>query len=104
MQVINNSAVATNRTLVKALARGPIALIEADVRDRLAVAGAVVGCDYIFHQAAIRITHCAEQPRECIDVLVGGTFNVFEAAVANGVRKFVVRLVGLMSGGRVSNQ
>ena len=43
---------------------------------------AVAGCDYVFHQAAIRITLCAAQPRDCIDVLVGGTFNVFEAAVA----------------------
>ena len=50
---------------------------------------AVAGCDYVFHQAAIRITLCAEQPRECIDVLVMGAFNVFEAAVAAGVKKVV---------------
>src|SRR5262249_45998338 len=50
---------------------------------------AVTGCDSVFHQAALRITLCAEQPRECIDVLVQGTFNVFEAAVAAGVRKVV---------------
>ena len=42
-----------------------------------------------FHQAAIRITLCAEKPRECLDVLVGGTFNVFEAAVEAKVRKVV---------------
>ena len=43
----------------------------------------------MFHQAAIRITLCAERPRECIDVLVGGTLNVFEAAVEAGVKKVV---------------
>ena len=43
----------------------------------------------MFHQAAIRITLCAEQPRECLDVLVGGTLNVFEAAVEAGVKKVV---------------
>jgi UDP-glucose 4-epimerase len=89
IRILDNFSRGNKQNLREAMARGPIALIEADVRDRLAVAGAVVGCDYIFHQAAIRITRCAEQPRECIDVLVGGTFNVFEAAVANGVRKVV---------------
>src|SRR5439155_1057278 len=63
--------------------------LEGDVRDRAAVGHAVAGCDYVFHQAAIRITLCAERPRDCLDVLVGGTFNVFEAAAAAGVRKVV---------------
>jgi UDP-glucose 4-epimerase len=43
----------------------------------------------VFHQAAIRITLCAERPRECVDVLVGGTLNVLEAAVRARVRKVV---------------
>jgi UDP-glucose 4-epimerase len=63
--------------------------IEGDIRDREKVAKAVAGCDYVFHQAAIRITLCAEQPRECLEVLAGGTLNVFEAAAAAGVRKVV---------------
>src|SRR5437588_361509 len=33
--------------------------------------------------------HISERPRECMDVLVMGTFNVFEAAVAAKVRKVV---------------
>ena len=36
----------------------------------------------MFHQAAIRITQCAEEPRLALEVLVDGTFNVLEAAVA----------------------
>jgi UDP-glucose 4-epimerase len=43
----------------------------------------------VFHQAAIRITLCAETPRDCMDVLVTGTFNVFEAAAEAGVKKVV---------------
>ena len=65
-----------------ASAAGSITFIEGDVRDRGGRRDAVHGCDYVFHQAAIRITLCAEQPRECMDVLVMGAFNVFEAAVA----------------------
>jgi UDP-glucose 4-epimerase len=71
------------------MSRGRFTFLEGDVRDRAAVARAVAGCDYVFHQAAIRITLCAERPRDCLDVLVGGTFNVFEAAAAAGVRKVV---------------
>ena len=39
--------------------------------------------------AALRITHCAEDPRAAIDVMVNGTYNVFEAAIDAGVRKVV---------------
>jgi UDP-glucose 4-epimerase len=63
--------------------------INADIRDREAVGRAVAGCDYVFHQAALRITLCAERPRECLDVLAGGTLNVFEAAAAARVKKVV---------------
>ena len=48
------------------------------------------GVDVLFHQAAIRITQCAEEPRLALEVLVDGTFNVIEAAVDAGVARSVV--------------
>jgi UDP-glucose 4-epimerase len=45
--------------------------------------------DVLFHQAAIRITQCAEDPRLAMDVLVQGTFEVLSAAIAASVRKVV---------------
>jgi UDP-glucose 4-epimerase len=89
IRVLDNLVRGSHANLAAARARRPITLIEGDVRDRETVARAVDGCDFIFHQAAIRITLCAERPRECIDVLVMGTFHVFEAAVASGVKKVV---------------
>ena len=47
------------------------------------------GQDVVFHQAAIRITQCAEEPRLALEVLVDGTFNVVEAAAAARVDKLV---------------
>ena len=47
------------------------------------------GSDVVFHQAAIRITQCAEEPRLALEVLVDGTFNVIEAAAAHQVGKLV---------------
>jgi UDP-glucose 4-epimerase len=89
IRVLDNLTRGSRQNLIAAQARLPITFIEADVRDRAAVRRAVAGCDYVFHQAAIRITLCAEQPRDCVDVLVNGTLNVFEAAAAAGVQKVV---------------
>ena len=44
------------------------------------------GIDVVFHQAALRITLCAEMPRRALDVLVDGTYNVLEAAVDASAR------------------
>lgn len=89
IRVLDNLVRGHPRNLENARARRDLKMINGDVRDRQTVANAVAGCDYVFHQAAIRITLCAEQPRECMDVLVMGTFNVFEAAVAQKVKKVV---------------
>jgi UDP-glucose 4-epimerase len=89
IRVLDNLTRGRRENLAEAEARGPVVFLEGDVRDREAVREAALGCDFVFHQAAIRITRCAEQPRECVDVLVNGTFNVFEAAVAARVRKVV---------------
>ena len=89
IRVLDNLVRGRMANLSSALARRKINFIKGDIRDRSTVASAVNGCDYVFHQAAIRITLCAEKPRECMDVLVMGTFNVFEAAVAAKVKKVV---------------
>ncbi|KKB11775.1 NAD-dependent epimerase [Devosia geojensis] len=67
----------------------PMTIVAGDVSDTRLLARIMEGVDIVFHQAALRITQCAEQPRTAMDVLVGGTFNVLEAAVAAKVRKVV---------------
>ncbi len=89
IRVLDNLVRGRRDNLASAMARHPITFIEGDVRDQAQVQQAVDGCDVVFHEAAIRITLCAERPRDCMEVLVGGTFNVFEAAVAARVRKVV---------------
>ena len=75
--------------LASALPRGKISVVEGDLRDVETVRRAMDGIDLVFHLAAIRITHCAENPRLAMDVLGNGTFNVVEAAQQAGVRKVV---------------
>jgi UDP-glucose 4-epimerase len=64
-------------------------VIEGDIRDRATVASAVDGIDHLFHQAAIRITQCAEDPRLALEIMCDGTFNVIEAAQRADVQKVV---------------
>ncbi len=66
-----------------------LALVEGDIRDRDLVNDLTSGTDLVFHEAAIRITQCAEEPRLALEVLVDGTFNVIEAAAAHKVGKLV---------------
>ncbi|HEY7116353.1 MAG TPA: NAD-dependent epimerase/dehydratase family protein [Tepidisphaeraceae bacterium] len=99
IRVLDNLVRGHMRNLAPAMARRKLNFINGDVRDRATVANAVAGCDYVFHQAAIRITLCAEQPRECMDVLVMGAFNVFEAAVAAKVKKVVYASSASVYGG-----
>jgi UDP-glucose 4-epimerase len=67
----------------------PLTVVDGDVRDRDALARAMVGIDVVFHQAAIRLPHCAREPRLALEVMVDGTFNVVEAAHAAEVSRFV---------------
>lgn len=72
-----------------ALTRGSVTVVEGDLRDRKLLANVLEGVNLIFHQAAIRITQCAEEPRLALEVLVDGTFNLLEEAVRAGVRKVI---------------
>lgn len=87
--VLDNFVRGRRANLADAQASGRLMVVEGDIRDRAAVAEAMRGIDICFHQAAIRITQCAEEPRLAMEVLADGTFNVVEAAAAAGVRKMV---------------
>ncbi len=87
--VLDNFVRGRRDNLTWASARGPVTLVDGDIRDRVLVDDLMQGIDVVFHQAAIRITQCAEEPRLALEVLVDGTFNVVEAAANAGVRKVV---------------
>lgn len=88
--VLDNFVRGRRENLAQAAALLPrLTVVDADITEPAAVHRAMEGIDYVFHQAALRITQCAETPREAVDVLIGGTFNVLEAAVAAGVQKVV---------------
>ena len=79
-----------------AVAPAAVTVVEGDIRD-IAAGGRGHGraSTCVFHQAAIRITQCAEEPRLALEVLADGTFNVLEAAVARRRRPGRRRVVGV---------
>ncbi|MCA0437644.1 MAG: NAD-dependent epimerase/dehydratase family protein [Actinobacteria bacterium] len=89
VDVLDNLVRGRRENLTEALATGRARLVEGDIRDRDLVHDLSRGKDLVFHQAAIRITQCAEEPRLALEVLADGTFNVFEAAAAAKVVKVV---------------
>lgn len=66
-----------------------VELVKADIRDVDAIRRATEGMDAVIHMAAIRITACADNPREAMEVMCNGSFNVVEAAHLAGVKKIV---------------
>jgi UDP-glucose 4-epimerase len=87
--VLDNFVRGRRRNLEWAEANGNLTVVEGDVRDKGLVRDLTEGADVVFHQAAIRITQCAEEPRLALEVLVDGTFNVVEAAAEVGVDRLV---------------
>lgn len=87
--ILDNFVRGRLENLRQAEARLPLTIVEGDIRDQALLARLFDGVDIVFHQAAIRITQCAEEPRLAFDVLAGGTFNVLEAAVNAKVSKVV---------------
>lgn len=87
--ILDNLVRGTLVNVDAALADRRVTLVRGDIRDAAAVHAATDGMDAVIHMATLRITACAEQPREALGVMCDGSFNVVEAARAAGVKKIV---------------
>jgi UDP-glucose 4-epimerase len=87
--VFDNFVRGRKENLAGVMGRAPLTIVEGDITDRDALAKVMQGIDVVFHQAALRITQCAQEPRLAVEVLALGTFNVLDAAVQAGVKKVV---------------
>jgi UDP-glucose 4-epimerase len=87
--IFDNFVRGRRENLAEAAKTMPLTIVTGDIRDIAELERVMKDIDIVFHQAAIRITQCAEEPRLALDVLATGTFNVLEAAVKAGVSKVV---------------
>lgn len=60
-----------------------------DILHRDILNAAMENIDGVFHFAALWLLHCYDYPRSAFEVNVGGTFNVLEAMINNGVKRLV---------------
>jgi UDP-glucose 4-epimerase len=87
--VIDDLSRGRESNLSWAVENGPVRLVNGDIRDQGLVAQLMDGIDFVFHQAGLRITQAAAEPRLGLETLVVGTFNIVEAAALAGVSKVV---------------
>src|SRR4051812_33688872 len=74
VRVIDNFVRGNWSNLAWAQEHGGVNIVDGDIRDGALVDRVTQDVDYVFHQAALRITRCAEAPREAVQVLIDGTF------------------------------
>ncbi|WP_247479574.1 NAD-dependent epimerase/dehydratase family protein [Bradyrhizobium sp. 144] len=76
--------------LRRALGRGrPVRLVHGDIRDRKLMEALVKAADIVFHQAALRITHCAAEPRLAKEVMVDATYDLLELCIKHDIEKII---------------
>ena len=89
IRILDNLVRGRRANLAAALEDPRVELVVGDLRDIDLVHDMTKGSDLVFHEAAIRITQCAEEPRLALQVLVDGTFTVLEAAAEHKIDKIV---------------
>jgi UDP-glucose 4-epimerase len=76
--------------LAWALASGHVRLINGDIRDGPMMKSLIIGVDTIFHQAALRITQCAAEPKHAMEVMANASFSLIQFCVEAKVRKVIM--------------
>lgn len=88
--IVDNMVRGRPANLASALASGRIDLIEGDIRDAELMRRLVPDSAVVFHQAALRITHCAADPDLAMEVMVKATYDLLRLCVAAKVPKVVM--------------
>jgi UDP-glucose 4-epimerase len=86
---IDNMVRGRPENLKRSSARGPVRLVHGDIRDAKLMAPLVKTTDIVFHQAALRITHCAAEPRQAMEAMVQATFDLLELCVQHDIEKVI---------------
>jgi UDP-glucose 4-epimerase len=87
--VYDNFVRGKRENLEWAIANGKVSVVEGDIRDRELLKKTFQGAEYCFHEAAVWLKACQEEPRKTLEINVTGTFNVLETCVGAGIKKLV---------------
>jgi UDP-glucose 4-epimerase len=86
---VDNFVRGSPANLAAALAYPQVTLIEGDIRERALLRELIGAADIVFHQAALRITQCAAEPRAAFDTMAAATFELAQAAAETQVERIV---------------
>ena len=87
--LLDNFVRGSMHNLDKPLKDPRVQLVRGDIRNLDLIMDLADGMDGIFHMAAIRITACADNPREAMEVMLMGTHNVLQSAVEKKVGRLL---------------
>jgi UDP-glucose 4-epimerase len=87
--ILDNLVRGSLANVEQALKDPRVQLVRGDVRDADAVHRATEGMDAVIHMAALRITACAADTRDAMQVMCDGSFNVVDAARHARIKKVV---------------
>lgn len=87
--IVDNFIRGSKDNLKWAQKNGDVKVVYGDISDEMLINNLMQDIDYVFHESALRITQCAELPREAFKTLFEGTYNIAEAAAKMEVKKVV---------------
>jgi nucleoside-diphosphate-sugar epimerase len=87
--ILDNLVRGTLANVEKALEDPRVELVRGDIRDVPRVTELVRDMDAVIHMATLRITACATERREALEIMCDGSFNVVDAAATARIQKLV---------------
>jgi UDP-glucose 4-epimerase len=87
--VVDNFVRGAPENLASARPRANVSIVQGDIRHRDLMRDLIGAADIVFHLAALRITHCAAEPREAFDIMVDATFELAKMCADAAIEKVV---------------
>jgi UDP-glucose 4-epimerase len=87
--LLDNFVRGSMHNIEDALKDDRVRLVKGDIRDLDLLRDLAADIDGMFHLAALRITACADNPQEAMEVMLVGTHNVLQTVVEKKVGKLV---------------
>lgn len=76
--------------LSEAMKSDTVRIVDGDICDEALLDKLIGDADIVFHLAALRITHCAAEPRLAIDVMIDATARIAELCVKHDIEKVIM--------------
>ncbi len=87
--LLDNFVRGSMHNIEEALKDPRVQLVRGDIRNLELLMDLADGMDGLFHMAALRITACADDPREGMEVMLMGTHNVLQTVVEKKVGRLL---------------